>query len=210
MITDSNSSISKSYFCIALAFVLVSLQGCSEQAENAMNTTQQAGQSENIAQAVSKNPAANKGTIISFLNSGGYSYIEVDINGEAHWIATGISDIAKGDKIAWNGHVIMSNFNSKSLNRVFDQILFVDRVFPETSTVNNKQQGTVIETMDAAGYSYIHVYVKGKKIWLAAPTTRLDQGQTIRWMSGEPMRNFSSKSLRREFEEIFFVSRVEI
>lgn len=210
MITDNNSNISKSYLCTALAVLLVSLQGCSEQAENAMNLTQEAGESANIKQAAAKNPGANKGTVISVLNSGGYSYIEVDINGEAYWIATGISDISAGEIITWNGHVIMSNFQSKSLNRVFDQILFVDRVLPESSMVSKKQQGTVIEIMDAAGYSYIHVDVKGKKIWLAAPTTKLDQGQIIQWNSGEPMQNFSSKSLQRNFEEIFFVSRVEI
>lgn len=205
-----NSNIIKSYLCITLAFVMVSLQGCSEQSENTMNQTQEAVKSERIKQAAEKPPTANTGIVLSVTSSGGYSYIEVDINGEVYWIATGISNISTGEKIAWNGHVIMSNFQSKSLNRVFEQILFVDRVLPESSMVSNKQQGTVIEIMDSAGYSYIHVDVNGKKIWLAAPTTKLDKGQMIQWNSGEPMQNFSSKSLQRNFEEIFFVSRVEI
>lgn len=208
MTTDSD--FIKPYTYIFLTLLFLNLPGCTDQPENVAKTVSDSSQLTNAETTGVKQPSANKGTVKSFLNSGGYSYIEVDINGELFWLATSISYIRPGESIVWNDYAIMSNFNSKSLNRVFDKLLFVDRILPESDLSSNQHQGTVIEAVDSAGYSYIHVEENGKKIWLAAPTTKLEPGQTIRWNSGAPMRNFSSTSLHRSFDEIFFVSGVQI
>ena len=123
-------------------------------------------------------------------------------------MATAISSVQPGDRIAWRDYAVMSDFSSKALGRSFDQILFVDRVVPEAKLVQSQHQGTIIETHTAAGYSYIHVRENGNTLWLAAPQTPLTVGQDIRWSGGSPMRNFTSKSLNRQFDEIFFVNSV--
>ena len=64
--------------------------------------------------------------------------------------------------------------------------------------------------MSAAGYSYIQVEEQGKKIWLAAPAAKIEVGQSISWNSGPAMHNFTSQSLNRSFDEIFFVSAVQV
>ena len=170
-------------------------------------------QSDNIGMlakvAVAKNPLAKNGTLKSIKNAGGYSYLEVDIKGETFWLATAIINLKPGEEIAWKDFAVMKNFNSKSLNRVFEQILFVDRVLAVSALGRTQHQGVVLKAMDSAGYSYIHVEEKGKKIWLAAPSSSLQTGQTIRWYSGAAMRNFSSKTLKRTFDEIYFVNSVK-
>jgi hypothetical protein len=63
--------------------------------------------------------------------------------------------------------------------------------------------------MTSAGYSYIHVEQNGSRVWLAAPETAINVGQSISWNGGAPMRNFNSQSLNRVFDEIYFVSAVQ-
>ena len=125
-------------------------------------------------------------------------------------MAAPISAVKPGDKIAWSGYAMMSNFTSKSLKRTFEQIMFVDRVGSAEALAARGHQGTVLETMNSAGYSYIQVDESGKKIWIAAPVANVMVGQIISWNSGAPMQNFPSNSLNRTFEEIFFVGGFQI
>ncbi|RLA10225.1 MAG: hypothetical protein DRQ59_12340 [Gammaproteobacteria bacterium] len=160
--------------------------------------------------ALAKVPAQNNGTVKSNQKAGGYSYLEVDIGGEVFWLATAISSAQPGDKIAWKDHAMMANFTSKALGRTFKQILFVARVIPESELASRAHSGTVINSMTSAGYSYIQVEENGAQVWLAAPETPIEPGQSIRWDGGAPMRNFTSQSLNRSFDEIFFVSAIHL
>ena len=107
---------------------------------------------------------------------------------------------------------MMKGFTSKAINRTFDQIMFIDRVALASGTDSSPSMhaGKVLEVMDSAGYSYIRVEDQGQSIWLAAPSTKLTTGQSISWSSGSPMRNFSSKSLDRTFDIIYFVGSVQV
>jgi len=158
----------------------------------------------------SATPSANNGVIKSVQHQGGYSYIETDINGTTFWIASAITSVKPDDKITWNDYAMMRNFTSKSMNRTFDQIMFVDKVTLAGATAVSAHTGIVTEKMDSAGYSYIQVNQQGKEIWLAAPVSIVNVGQSISWSGSSPMHNFSSQSLNRTFDEIFFVGAVQI
>lgn len=69
----------------------------------------------------------------------------------------------------------------------------------------NITTGTVIESMDVAGYTYVQVGVNGEKIWMAGPKTTITQGGTINSDTRAPMKNFHSKALNRDFPVIYFV-----
>lgn len=67
-----------------------------------------------------------KSTVLSAIDSGGYTYIEVDQNGKAVWLAAPKTAVKKGDAIRYaNDGAIMKNFYSKSLGREFKEIIFV-------------------------------------------------------------------------------------
>ncbi len=70
--------------------------------------------------------------------------------------------------------------------------------------------GTVLETIPASTYVYIHVNGDAADQWLAAPAIELKTGSTIRWPEGMLMPNFHSKTLDRTFEKVFFVGGVEV
>jgi len=192
----------------ALAAIM-QLPGCSESGNDSV-VKSDAEKIVTSPEAVARTtPAQNKGVVKSTEFGGGYSYIEVDISGDIFWLATAMNNVKPGDKIAWNDYAMMTNFNSKALNREFNQILFVDKVMTESALASQSHSGIVIESMNSAGYSYIHVEENGTRIWLAAPETKIEVGQSIRWNSGAPMRNFTSQSLNRKFNEIFFVNAVQ-
>lgn len=68
----------------------------------------------------------------------------------------------------------------------------------------NAIKGTVIETMDAASYTYLHINNDGQKLWAAIPASEVKVGDEVEIASGAEMKNFSSKSLGRTFESIIF------
>ncbi len=64
--------------------------------------------------------------------------------------------------------------------------------------------GTVLETMDAAGYTYIYVDSGAAKEWIAVPQTEITPGEKISYSQGMEMKDFYSKSLDRSFPSIIF------
>ena len=198
----------------AALLLLISLliTGCTESASDTEGRQDLTAQVESLGKSADKpangTPKQNQGLVKSIEVAGGYSYIEVDVSGETFWLATTPTQLQVGDQVAWQNYAMMNNFSSKALNRVFDRILFVDRVFGETSMASHSRRGIVAESMNAAGYSFIRLDENGSSIWLAAPETRIEVGQSIEWQGGTLMRNFTSRSLNRKFDEITFVSVV--
>ena len=62
--------------------------------------------------------------------------------------------------------------------------------------------GTVAETMDASGYTYVMVDTGTDKVWAAGPKTALKVGDEVFIPEGSPISNFESKTLNRTFEQI--------
>ena len=68
--------------------------------------------------------------------------------------------------------------------------------------------GKVMETMDAARYTYVHVDIGSTQIWAAAPAFTVQVGETVTVPRGLPMTGFYSSSLKRTFDTIYFVNGV--
>ncbi len=64
--------------------------------------------------------------------------------------------------------------------------------------------GTVVETMNSSGYTYLQVDSPQGKIWVAIPQTTVKKGQQVTCNPGMEMKGFQSKSLNRTFETIVF------
>jgi hypothetical protein len=77
----------------------------------------------------------NSGKVLQLLQGGGYTYAEVEMSGgDKVWIAGGQIDVKPGDVVQWGDSATMTNFASKSLNRTFDRILFVNAWGPAGAT----------------------------------------------------------------------------
>jgi hypothetical protein len=71
---------------------------------------------------------ANRGEVKSVETAGGYTYLEVQQGSDRIWVAAPETAVKVGDKVSWEGGMAMRNFNAKSLNRVFDSIVFASGV----------------------------------------------------------------------------------
>jgi len=69
--------------------------------------------------------------------------------------------------------------------------------------------GKVVETMNAAGYTYVLVDNGTKQSWVAGPSTQVKVGDEVMAAEGGvPMVNYHSKTLDRDFEVVYFVSSI--
>ena len=71
-------------------------------------------------------------------------------------------------------------------------------------TPQSPVKGTVLETMDAGGYTYVNVATDDGEKWIAVNQTSLAVGEEITYLDGMVMQNFFSKSLDRTFPQIVF------
>ena len=73
------------------------------------------------------------GKTIETFNAGGFTYVQISTPNESIWAAGPLTPIKKDDEVNFSRNMLMKNFHSKSLNRDFEAIYFVDRF-----TVNGK------------------------------------------------------------------------
>jgi hypothetical protein len=66
--------------------------------------------------------------------------------------------------------------------------------------------GKVTETMNSGGYTYICLEQKGRKTWFAVPQMEVRKGQVMTFRLGMEMRDFTSKTLNRTFDRIYFAN----
>ncbi len=71
-------------------------------------------------------------------------------------------------------------------------------------------KGKVVSTMNAAGYTYMEVEEQGRRIWAAAKETKIAVGDEVEFPDSLVMQNFTSKTLNRTFDKIFFVSSLRV
>ncbi|MBW1636139.1 MAG: DNA-binding protein [Deltaproteobacteria bacterium] len=103
------------------------------------------------ADAFAKNNQTSSGTIIETMNSSGYTYMLVESNGEKTWVAIPETKVEKGAKITYDSGMLMKNFNSKTLNRTFDSILFSSGIVgekdvPAHGAVKNDSFSAAVQT----------------------------------------------------------------
>lgn len=71
-------------------------------------------------------------------------------------------------------------------------------------------EGIVTSIIDTAGYTYMELANGDKKFWIAAPTTKVKEGDHIRFVENMRMHNFTSKTLNRTFDEVIFVTSTQV
>jgi hypothetical protein len=69
-----------------------------------------------------------RGKVLETMNAGNYVYARVSTPGGEKWLAGPKSELRVGDVVEWRPGSEMKNFASKTLDRTFDSIWFVDRI----------------------------------------------------------------------------------
>ncbi|MEI7902020.1 MAG: DNA-binding protein [bacterium] len=69
-------------------------------------------------------------------------------------------------------------------------------------------KGTVVETMNASRYTYVLIDTGKEKIWAAGPEVAVKVGDSVSLGEGMANKNFYSKTLKRTFDELYFVGAI--
>lgn len=69
------------------------------------------------------------GKVLEIKGVMGYKYLKVDENGTEHWVAIANAPVAVNDTIGYDKKTIMHDFESKSLDRKFEEIIFASEVY---------------------------------------------------------------------------------
>ncbi|MBK5276292.1 MAG: hypothetical protein JJE30_14765 [Desulfuromonadales bacterium] len=199
---------------VLLTILSGTLTGCSAPARSTMAAEQ-------------ASPASElSGTIVETMDAAGYTYICIERDGKKTWAATTTTKVTVGQQIKLQNGAEMNNFQSKALNRTFDKIIFsggvvqeaaapvqakaaVNNITQEKTTANMVQKdgllaGKVVETMNAASYTYLLLEKDGRRSWAAIPAAQLSVGDEVELYPGTEMGNFTSKTLNRSFDSINF------
>jgi hypothetical protein len=66
------------------------------------------------------------------------------------------------------------------------------------------QSGSVLETMEGGGYTYMKLDQDGKTVWIATRRANVAIGDKVEYVEQMRMPNFTSKTLNKTFDEIVF------
>lgn len=66
------------------------------------------------------------------------------------------------------------------------------------------RKGKVVESMNAAGYTYILVDDGTEQKWIATMAAEVKEGEEISYYDGAVMENWTSKTLNRTFDKVVF------
>lgn len=171
---------------------------------------------------------AISGTVVETMDASTYTYVRLDRGGSEIWIAGPQAKLAVGTKLDKLRGQLMTDFYSKTLDRTFAQIYFISSFNAGAAAVAEAHAGpvpqaaaapqaagdavfgTVVQTMEAGGYTYAELDQNGTKVWVAGPTTKLAVGSKLDKMSGSLMTAFHSNTLNRTFDQIYFVGSYAI
>lgn len=80
-----------------------------------------------VGQAITASSVDNaplSGKVVETMDSGGYTYALIEKNKQKTWVAVPQTKIAKGQNVSFQPGMEMENFESKTLKRKFERIVF--------------------------------------------------------------------------------------
>ncbi|MDH5400225.1 MAG: GW dipeptide domain-containing protein [Cyclobacteriaceae bacterium] len=81
--------------------------------------------------------------VLEIVQTSSYSYLRVKEKEAEFWVATVKGDFVVGEQYKYQGGILMKDFKSKELDRVFDEVFFLEYVIPAKPVVqNNATTGT--------------------------------------------------------------------
>lgn len=176
---------------------------------------------------------AHKVIVDSVLQTKAYTYLKVveriKEKDSLQWLALPLIKPKIGDIYYFDSGLQMGEFKSRELDRTFNDILFLPSLgtspdmadknivpAPFKDTISQNAAPIIIhkvvvkEVIQTSGYTYLHVKEGDKENWLAIVKIPAIVGQTYKYNDAAPMKDFTSKELKRTFDEVFFIAKLTL
>jgi len=139
---------------------------------------------------------AIRGTVVETMNSGGYTYIQLDRQGTKEWFAVPESLVKVGDEIQLQPGMQMGKYTSPTLGRTFETIVFsggISGVLKRVvTTAEDKGEGQqeAVKVAKAEGpdaYTIAEIFAKkadldGKKVKVRGKVVKTSQFEGRQWL----------------------------
>ncbi|MGN6187206.1 MAG: OB-fold nucleic acid binding domain-containing protein [Thermoanaerobaculia bacterium] len=151
---------------LLVTLIIGTLAACSKEqpAQNAATTANAAPQSAAVvanapatnapaatpdAAAAAQNamPAKLAGTIVETMDSGGYTYMKLKTAQGEQWVATPQAQVKKGQLVSVVSQMTAEKFQSSTLNRTFDRIVFGTLEAPGAPSAPQAEQANAPRNM---------------------------------------------------------------
>jgi len=120
--------------------------------------------------------SGTKGKVVETMNSGGYTYVQVDDGSKKIWAAAPQFTVATGDIVVVPDGMPMANFQSKTLGRTFEVIYFV----PEVQVFGGKAASDEVVAAHAAHGAASQGAAAGEQVAVdLSNIKKADGGQTV-------------------------------
>ncbi|MDD2382968.1 MAG: hypothetical protein PHN18_02125 [Sulfurospirillaceae bacterium] len=93
-----------------------------------------------------------EGVVVDTLNGGGYTYLYIEDAKKKYWVAVEGVQIDKGMEVRFTEEMRVKNFESKSLNRTFDEIVFASNLQYRTKTPQTAHLALITEMVKVSPY----------------------------------------------------------
>lgn len=103
-----------------------------------------------LSLAQSDNQEKIYGKVIETMDSGSYTYAQVDTGEEKYWVASPPIALITGSMVAFIPNMQMKNFVSKTLDRTFDTIYFVGQIITDQADSHAASADTTGQTGSAS------------------------------------------------------------
>ena len=167
-------------FTLSLGTVLLAAAGtlgaCSSPSDDASQQPSGAAASSMGAPAA-QGALPGTGQVTETMDTGGYTYVCVDMGGKEVWAAGPQIAVKKGDTVSLPAGMAMTNYHSNTLNRTFPLVYFVGaiQVGGAPSAGMPAMSTEAADAMAAAA----HKSAAAAPAAAAGPVARVDGGQTV-------------------------------
>ena len=163
-----------------------------------------------------------KGEVVELLEAKNYTYMRLKTDQGETWAAVPKADLRKGSKVTVENALLTRDFQSPSLKRKFDTIVFgtlvgaapAQAAAPAAAPAVSMSaavpaaapgtKGEILEIREADPYVYLRLKTRQGEIWAAVPKAPVRKGSTVTVENAMTMTNFESKSLNKKFDKILF------
>jgi len=121
-------------FALVVTVALVTgVQSAAESGQGGILDAPMRGVAE--ADAAAAGPV--RGKVVETMNSGGYTYVQVDADGKKVWAAGPTTRVGVGETVSFERGMLMHDYHSKSLDKTFEEIYFVGRIATDADTASS-------------------------------------------------------------------------
>lgn len=169
---SKGSPVKKTDFIPAALVVLLATSGAWGADDTAVIDANARIASTGIGTAVTESSSANvwNGTVVETMNSAGYTYVLLDTGSDKIWVVATETAVKVGERVSVPRGMVMKDFVSKTLNRSFDEIYFVEGIYPEGAAP--KAGGLVQDTSSNSRTVVADAHVK--------PLAKVEGGYTVK------------------------------